>query len=174
MKYGIAAELWINIFICIRWLALRKADIHASSAHEGSIYLIIYVLVVVVCCCKVLGFGMGSGYCNLVTVFWMIKMMGCQSDWLILLWLVQKVIGWCRYILIELHYDVVDGSSLKIYETWSLEEKEKVVAFYRLAPTCQANIMASIRARGLYLPSSRGCKMGEGCILLQVEACVLV
>ena len=127
-------SVYILNLICrsINKSALRKESMHVGSTHGSSVYLIKYFLVAPICYCRVLG----SGYYILVTVFWMIRLMGCQSDWLIRLWLVQKVIGWCRYIWwLNYTYDVIDGFSLKIYETWSLEEKEKVVAFCRSTPT---------------------------------------
>ena len=40
---------------------------HVGSTQGSSVYLIKYVLATSVCCCSVLVFGLGSGYCVLVT-----------------------------------------------------------------------------------------------------------
>jgi len=42
---------------------------HTGSTHGSSVYLLKYVFVSSVCCCSVLGFGLGTGYCILVTSF---------------------------------------------------------------------------------------------------------
>ena len=97
---------------------LRKARIHVGSTDGSSVYFIKYVLVIVVYCCRILGSGFGSSYYRSGD-----STLNDQIDGLSK-WLIDSiVIGWCRYIWwLNYTYDVVDGSNLKIYETWSLEE----------------------------------------------------
>ena len=132
-------NVYILNLICryVRRFVLRKVRMHTSSTHWSSVYLIKYALATSGCCCSVLG----SGYYFLVTLFWWQHSEWSYWLWFkygLLRWLIDSVvvdsesddwasvIGWYRCIWwLNFSYDVIDGSSLKIYETWSLEEERR-------------------------------------------------